>query len=51
MNTQEIEDIIDTLERFDVSSVDTEDKEEIIYSINEIVVDLERLQVIFERNG
>ena len=51
MNTREIEDIIDTLTGLDVSSVNAEDKEEIIYSINEIIVDLERLRGIFEHNG
>ena len=51
MNTREIEDIIDTLTGLDVSLVNAEDKEEIIYSINEIIVDLERLRGIFEHNG
>ncbi len=51
MNTREIEDVIDTLSGLDISSVDKEEKEEIIYAINEIIVDLERLRGLFEQNA
>ena len=51
MNTKEIEDVIDTLSGLDISEVEKIDKEEIIYAINEIIVDLERLRGLFEGNG
>lgn len=51
MNTREIEDVIDTLSGLDISSVGKEEKEEIIYAINEIIVDLERLRGLFEQNA
>ena len=51
MNTREIEDVIDTLSGLDISSVNKEEKEEIIYAINEIIVDLERLRGLFEQNA
>ena len=45
---EDISDIIDKLLEMDLSDIDDERKEEIIYSINEIIVDLQAVISMIE---
>jgi hypothetical protein len=45
---EDISDIIDKLLSMDLNDVENEDREEIIYTINEVIVDLQSIVTILD---